>query len=122
MTSKCVMWSSSEPFLPSYQLTFYNPLHGFDAGKNPSLTMHLNLHQTKPKDAGLKIGYELQIMQPKADGISDILEMSLHIPTVASMTSRVMNHQHRSRARNFTVVGRAGGLLAQKGGERGGGN
>ena len=55
-----------------------------------TLTMHLmNLHQTKPKDAGLKIGYELQIMQPKADGISDISEMSLHIPTVASMTSRV---------------------------------
>ena len=93
MTSKCVMWSSSEPFLPSYQLTFYNPLHGFDAGKNPSLTMHLNLHQTKPKDAGLKIGYELQIMQPKADGISDILEMSLHIPLVAS---GLMNHLHWS--------------------------
>ena len=57
-------------------------------------------------------------MQQKTSGISDILQMSLNIPLVAAAPStdadgqaslsaalRMMNHLHRSRERNFTVMG-----------------
>ena len=64
----------------------------------------------------MKIGsYESRIMQQKTSGISDILQMSLNIPLVAAAPStdgqptvpaplRMMNHLHRSRERNFTVM------------------
>ena len=59
--------------------------------------------------------YESRIMQQKTSGISDILQMSLNIPLVAAAPSTdgqttappltMMNHLHRSRERNFTVMG-----------------